>query len=215
MYYLLMNMNKNPFETAGEHESKEELEQQLEVAKQERDAVREQASDFYDEEDALFYTKVVSPMAKEIQPVYIRSVGKDAAALTDNYKKYELFRTEKLKPAEEKVREAELKLWKIKNEEGIAQTNKKMEEDAARFQEEKQVLEDRLYVALDAIHAQLPDEARDSGMNTYAAIVKYLPRSIEQAASIEHYIGEIQKIKEPYELAWLKKDMQMHNFSLE
>jgi predicted secreted protein len=83
----------------------------------------------------------------------------------------------------------------------------KEEERERKFNEEKDALTNSLYEALDGIHSQIPQEAKDVGMTTEMALKQYLPKLERKASKIEYWIERVEKSINMSELSFLKKQI--------
>ncbi len=177
----------------------EQLQEQLVILSEQYDNLQEHKSDYFDADLLELYNKVRG-MMPEARSLYIKSVGEDVNNVLENYKKHEdfvgqlLFINGKKSAITREIR-------------GI---NDKEEEDKREkeFNSEKDTLITSLYEALDAIHSQIPQEAKDVGMTTEIAIKQYLPQLERKATQIEYWIGEAEKSKRVSDLTFLKREME-------
>ena len=207
-------MEHNPLESTGptaEMPEREVLEQQLRDAEQRRKDMEHRAGEFYDIELYELGTK-----ARQVDPklvgLFLQASGSSTDQMLANVDKYRAFKKEQLGPIEKEI-------WDIKEKIRHIDTAKQKAEKAQReevaqhaYQKEKDALEEKLFNALDAIHSQIPQEARDVGMTTQAAMEAYLPKLVYDADRIEYYMAQLEKVKDERELGWLQEEMKRDNF---
>jgi hypothetical protein len=96
-------------------------------------------------------------------------------------------------------------VWSLSRQ--IAEINQKENKilEQNKFSEEKENLSNALYEALDAIHSQIPQEAKDVGMKTEVALKQYLPKLEYKASQIESYINSVDSALDLDDLEYIKK----------
>jgi len=90
----------------------------------------------------------------------------------------------------------------------LQRSQAELDKEKEEFKEEKEELTNYLYKTLDDIYSQIPKEATDVGMSTETAIRTYLPKLVSKASLIEDFIKRAEKIKVPWDLSEIKRDME-------
>jgi hypothetical protein len=190
----------------------EDLQEKLKLAKDGLDelAVRENNSEFYDKELKDSFLDAVERFSKnrELLKVYLESVGIDYDAAEENYNKYIDFRNNQFGLAKKEFSSISAVITGIeqaKREKNIQQTKN---EEMEKFNKDKKELADVLYEMLNEIYKQIPQEAKEAGMDDEAALNKYLPQLTMSASTIEEYIRRIEETQAPFQLSAVKRDLE-------
>jgi hypothetical protein len=191
--------------------TKQQLEQELELAKEKYEKVAAQAPDFFNQDMLEVYREAYYDVAPELRNIYIKSKNLDPKKVLENFENYKNFNENHLKIANDKIREIKKKILvidtTIKQEESL---EKEIEEEA-KFKLEKEGLVSTLYAELDKIYAQIPQEATDSGMTTQNAIKHYLPNLTYKVEWIESYINRLDDINHPISLERFRRELERDN----
>ncbi len=188
-------------------DQREQFLEDLKLAKDKLEVVIATQYDFYSKEMYDIYAAMVrvTPTAREI---YVSSLGFNYSTVIENYHKYENFRQEHLKPAEQEVMTIENKIRTI-------DINKRREEQLSneivrkeKFEKDKEKLSNDLYEALDSIHSQIPQEAKDAGLTIENALKVYLPGLVSKATDIEYYIGRLEEASVPLHLERIQDEIK-------
>lgn len=206
-------MRNNPSETKLNHQetpSRGKLEEGLRLAEEKREQISARAPEFYDKEMYDLYVSSATRFGagSDRQIFYINTSGVKYKEALENYKKFEAFQNEQLGPINRDIHTIAGEITKIKNKEAAAREKQLQLESEKKFQTEKKELEDALYQELDAIHAKIPQEAHDVGMSTEIALETYLPELVGRAQRIEVYIERVENAVIPYDLSYIKKDLE-------
>jgi len=188
--------------------TKEELEQQLVVAKEVLNSMKERASEFYDSGLHELLVNAVQRFDKESAiRLYIESAGNDYKNVLLNLEKKKAFEKEQLLPLSNNIWFIEKQIREIVRKDLQVKEDEKIKEAENKFKEEKELLETRLYEALELIHKSIPAEAAEVGMTTEAALKTYAPRLEYKANQIEYYIGSLEEVTTPFQLQRLQNEI--------
>lgn len=202
-------MKTTPFETTTNNQenlSKDQWQKKLELAKNKREQILAQSSEFYDQElyDLYVSTALHFGADSDAQILYINSGGNDYQTVRKNYKKFENFRNEQLAPVEKEIETINTEIFKIRNKEASDKNRQTEIEEEEKFQTEKNELIDALYGELNSIYDQIPKEADEVGMKTEISLKTYLPELVGRARRIEGYIKRAEDIRIPYDMRNIK-----------
>ncbi len=181
---------------------KEVLEEQLAKAKSAYDNFMETESEAYDKELSDLYLSTAG-MDENARTLYLGVRGVNQQQLIENSEKRKNFLEEAAVLGRE-VRSLSQQIRQFEQEE-----QKKQEKKS--FSEAKDALSNSLYEALDVIHSQIPQEAKDVGMTTEMAMKQYLPGLQSKASKIEHYINSVDEVLDFRDLEYIKKIIEQEN----
>ena len=185
---------------------KELLEQQLADKKQELEAMEARAGEFYDVELFEEYKNTVLGIAAEMRKLYFETkTGKLYAEGEKSQQAYQLFQQQQLKPIRDSMLEIQFKISSLKDVERKAAKEAAQKIAEEQFTNAKNELEEKLFNALEAIHAQLPPVAREVGMSTEAAMNMYLPRLVYKAEEIGFFMNQLEDATNPSRLSMLQE----------
>ncbi len=210
-----MNQPTETFPQGGERpKTEEELVQLLAEAQARLEETEKQASQFYDVELEKTFDEAREHFKdnSEALNLYLRSIDIDDEKAEENASKKLAFEKDHLLPIKKETQTFERDIRLLKNaayrSEQEQLEKERREKEQALFLQEKQALEEKLFAALDAIHQQIPQEARDAGMTTEAALKVYLsPLLIDRAHTLERLLNELDTVDTPFSLTRFKKDM--------
>jgi hypothetical protein len=183
----------------SEKTPKEVLEKQLVIAKANYDAFMETESEAYDKEVAGIYPALMG-MDSITQRLFLSTKDLTLNQVVENNEKRKVF-MDQARTLSSEVRNISKQIDEITN-------NEQRAEKKQQFKDKKEELSSKLYEALDAIHSQIPQEAKDVGMTTEMAIKQYLPKLQYEAIYIEHYINAVDKALDLEDLEYLENDIK-------
>jgi mevalonate kinase len=207
-------MEYNPIESSGptpEMSEKEVLGQQLRDAEQRRIDIVNRAGEFYDLELYEFSKKVIE-IEPQLQQAYIEVHGHTSDELFANIEKYKEFKNSYIKPIDQEIWGIKQKIHRVKETEREVEKQQAQEQVMQLYQQERDILEEKLFNALEEIHSQIPQEARDVGMTTSVAMQTYLPNLVHKAHQIEYYMKLLEKVEDERDLKRLQDQIERERF---
>lgn len=212
-------MEHNPLESVNQasqttSSEKETLQQELQDTQKRREEMLARAGEFYDIELYDLFVKAADLGKQNLVELYIESTGNDYGAVKANYKKYEQFKDEQLRPIDAQIHAIERKIGHLHQAERDAQAQLKQQEATEKYTAEKDQLETALFNALEEIHGRLPKEYVQLGMTTEAAMKTYLPSMMYRASQLEQYLAELDAVQDERELKRLKERIERDRISI-
>ncbi len=209
-----MTQFNETFPQNNEHsKNQEQLEALLKEARTKLADEEKRAGDFYDVELYRVFDEAIKHFNLDYEAVrlYLNSINENYEKAEENQDKKILFDKNYIKPIKEEIREIENSLRTLKNKDYRLQQEQAEKElqqkEEGDFNKEKGQLEEKLFTALETIHAQIPQEAKDLGMSTESALKVYLPELVDRAQTIEYSINQLSEVTNTYALNRLKKDI--------